>query len=252
MLVGCSAPLATGVTTPDATPLVGPTLRVLTYNVNFELYHSSTVDAVLAANADVAFLQETTSRWETMFRPAISELYPYVEFRMADPDGGMAILSRLPFHTEDWRPSPVGKFPAWCVRVDTALGELAVLMVHLHPPLDENGLLTGFFTTSDERLIEVRGHLGCFGRPPDLAVGDFNEGEGEALDAVGAVGLTDAALTQLPLARTWEMQVGGQILRGRPDHVFAARRYAPVRVEVLEAGASDHRPLLVTLQQSGL
>ena len=244
-LFSCSDVQPIGVPMVNPQPVIGPALKVLTYNVNFELFSPTTVDAVRATNADLVVLQESNAQWERAFRDVG---YAYTEFRAHDPDGGMAVLSRMPFQTVEWRASPVGKFPAWCLRAETALGTLDVLAVHLHPPLDENGLLTGYFTTSDERVAEVRHHMACFGRDTDLAVGDFNEGEGEALDVVKAAGLRDAAEAFPPVARTWEMLVGSTVLQGRPDHVFLGQAWVPVRIEVLEAGGSDHRPLLVTLQ----
>lgn len=226
-------------------PAGGPTLSILTYNVNYERLDAATVEAVRQAGADLVFLQEVTPAWQR----ALAELaYSHREFRFHGVDGGMAVLSRSPFETVEWRPSPVAKFPAWCLRAETPLGRMDVLAVHLHPPVDENGLFTGFFTTGDEREAEIRDHLSCFGRDTDLAVGDFNEGEGSAIGRVTALGMVDVASRFPPVRRTWEMIVGSTVLEGRPDHVFARAPLVPTRVEVLELGGSDHRPLRVTLQ----
>lgn len=244
-LISCGDAEPIGSPTVNRVPVAGRAVKVLTYNVNFELFDPATVKAVQAANADLVFLQESTSTWEHAFRDAG---YAYSQFRAHDPDGGMAVLSRMPFQTVEWRTSPVGKFPAWCLRAETALGTLNILAVHLHPPLDENGLLTGYFTTSDEREVEARHHMACFGRDTDLAVGDFNEGEGKAVAVFTAAGLRDATEAHPPAARTWEMLVGSTVLQGRPDHVFVGSEWRATRVEVIEAGGSDHRPLLVTIQ----
>lgn len=235
---------------PPAAPLPpGPGVSVLSYNVNFERYDPATVEAIAAADADVVFLQETTAEWETALRARLGGVYPTIEFRPHDPDGGMAVLSRGALTTNSWRASPVGNFPAWCLSVDTPVGPLQVLHVHLHPPLDEGGLLTGYFTTGGKRRTEMASHLGCFSTPPDLVVGDFNEEEGDAVDLVFAQGLRDAADAFPPPRRTWEWEHWSGQLVGRPDHVFHGDAFVPASVDVREAGASDHRPLLVELRR---
>ncbi|MFN7144635.1 MAG: endonuclease/exonuclease/phosphatase family protein [Myxococcota bacterium] len=233
---------------PVAAP--GPTLDVLTYNVNFELLDARTIDAIAEADADVVFLQETTPAWEAAVRARLAGTYPHITFRDHPPDGGMAVLARHAFTTTAWVPSPVGSFPAWCLAVDTPLGPLRALHVHLHPPLDDGGLLTGYFTTGDDRRAELEAFLGCFDGPPDLAVGDFNEGEGDAVDLLVAAGLVDAASTFPPPARTWAYGTRFGELEGRPDHVFVGGGLVPTAVEVREVGGSDHRPLRVTLARA--
>jgi endonuclease/exonuclease/phosphatase (EEP) superfamily protein YafD len=243
LLIGACAP-------PPAEPLPpGPSVSVLTYNVNFERFDPATLEAIVEADADLVFLQETTAEWERAIRARLASAYPTMEFRHHDPDGGMAVLARGAVVTHDQRASPVGKFPAWCVLVDSAVGPLQVLHVHLHPPLDEGGLLTGYFTTGGKRRVEMEAHLGCFSTPPDLVVGDLNEEEGDAVDLVAALGLRDAADAFPPPRRTWEWEHWSGQLVGRPDHVFHAAGLMPASVTVREAGASDHRPLQVELRR---
>jgi endonuclease/exonuclease/phosphatase (EEP) superfamily protein YafD len=242
LLVGCAA-----VSAPAPIPS-GPRLTVLTYNVNFEQYDPATVAAIATADADLVVLQETNARWEAEVRRTLADRYPTIRFEAHEPDGGMGVLSRFPVTPIAWRPSPVGKFPAWCLAVETPHGPLNVLALHLHPPLDEEGsLLAGYFTTSGARLTELTDHLGCFAGPPDLALGDLNEGEGDAVDLLVARGLSDAAEALPPAVRTWRWDTPIWELEGRPDHVFHGPGWAPAAVDVLELGASDHRPLRVTL-----
>ncbi|MDP2307755.1 MAG: endonuclease/exonuclease/phosphatase family protein [Pseudomonadota bacterium] len=235
---------------PRAAPLPpGPGVSVLTYNVNFERFDPATVEAIAAVDADVVFLQETTREWEIAIRARLARVYPTMEFRHHDPDGGQAVLARGAVATHDRRTSPVGSFPAWCVVVDTAVGPLQVLHVHLHPPLDERGLISGYFTTGGLRRAEMEDYLGCFSTPPDLIVGDFNEEEGDAVDLIAAQGLLDAAAAFPPPRRTWEWDHWSGQLVGRPDHVFHAAALVAASVAVREAGASDHRPLTVELRR---
>lgn len=227
-------------------PGEGPTVSFLSYNVNFERFDPATVDAIAAADADVVLLQETTATWQAALRARLSDRYPTMTFHSHDPDGGMGLLARRPATVRARMDSPVGKFPATCLDVATALGTLRVLHVHLHPPLDEGGFLTGYFTTGDDRAAEVAAYLAC---APDLAVGDFNEAEGDAVDRIEAAGLRDAASAFPPPTRTWSYASAYGELEGRPDHVFFGPTLVPVEVAVLEAGASDHRPLRVEFKR---
>lgn len=240
LFLGCAPPPL------PVAPAAAETISVVTYNVNFEQFSLNTVDAVMDAEADFVVMQETQAEWESAFRKRATA-YPYIEFRNHEPDGGMGILSKFPVTTIGWRESPVGAFPGWCLNVQTPLGELHVLLVHLHPPLDEHGLLTGYFTTAGMRAREIASHLQCFSTPPDIIAGDFNEGEGEAIDVVRASGLVDAAEAFPPAKRTWTWNSAYGELEGRPDHVFHSTQFAPASVAVIEGGASDHRPLLVRL-----
>lgn len=229
--------------------VAGPTLATLTYNVNFERYEPATIDAIEAADADLVFLQETTAQWESMIRARLSDRYPTMVFQPHDPDGGMAVLARGPVTTVAWRRSPVASFPAWCLAVESALGPLEVLAVHLHPPLDERGLISGYFTTGGARATEMAAHLECFDGAPDLILGDFNEEEGDAVDLVEARGYRDAATAFPPVVPTWRWDTWVGELTGRPDHVYFGPAFSPRAVEVMERGASDHRPLRVVLQR---
>jgi len=216
---------------------------IMTYNVNFERPEGDTVDAIATADADVVFLQETTAQWEQLIRKRLSARYPHMAFRPSDPDGGMAVLSRRPFIEKQWRPSPVGSFPAWCLQVDTAIGRLDVLHLHLHPPLHDDRLLPGYFMTGELRLAEIQDHLSCFDGLPDIALGDFNEETGDAVRSLLNQGMAEAQAAFPPVARTWRWPTMVGEIDGRPDHIFYGTDLDVAAVQVMQSGASDHRPL---------
>jgi len=63
-----------------------------------------------------------------------------------------------------------------------------------------------------------------------------------------ALGLDDA-LDRIPDAITWRWPLAVVDLQGRYDHVFVDRgRLEIVHATVLEVDASDHYPVVVTLQ----
>lgn len=251
LLLACT-PFGEGVPPPGervaAASQGEPSLSVLTYNVNFEWYDLATVDAIAAADADLVFLQETTRSWEALIGPRFRRDHT-VLFHPFDPDGGQGVLARGDVEVVRRVASPVGMFPATCLRVDTALGWLDVVHVHLHPPLENGSLLQGYFTTEGKRRSELQVFLECFDGPPDLVVGDFNEGEGAALELLEARGLRDAASVLGEPTRTWQWSHWTGDLEGRPDHVYVGPGLVPTVVEVREEGASDHRPLRVELRR---
>ncbi|MCA9606914.1 MAG: endonuclease/exonuclease/phosphatase family protein [Myxococcales bacterium] len=222
---------------------------VLSYNVNFERPSDATVRAIDEADADLVFLQETHERWERSIRRRLESRYPTILFRHAPGEGGMAILSRYEIVEARHETARGGAFPAWRVTARTPLGDLDVLHVHLHPPLDEDGgLVVGYFTTSDARTREILHHLS--GPPPDLVLGDFNEGEGPAITQLESLGMRQAQAAHPPLELTWSWDTGTAELEGRPDHVFVGPAYRPTAVQVMLRGGSDHRPLRVAIERA--
>ena len=226
-----------------------PTIAVATYNVCFERPDPATVDAMAELQADLIFLQETTPTWQTLLDEAFIDRYPVRRYQDHEPDGGMAVLSRYPLARAEIRPSPEGAFPAWCLRFDTPQGSVDVLSVHLHPPLEDDSLVKGYFMTGDDRLREIVSHLTCFEGVPDLAVGDFNEAEGDAVAHLEQLGMRQAQLAHPPVERTWRWPTPYGELSGRPDHVFVGPDWTVARVVVPLTGASDHWPLVASVRR---
>jgi endonuclease/exonuclease/phosphatase (EEP) superfamily protein YafD len=223
-------------------------LWVLTYNVNFERPSRRTVDAIARANADIVFLQETNERWEALIRRRLGARYPFIRMRHGQAEAGMAILSRYAFTERDFGTAPAGSFPAWSMSVTTPIGALDMLEVHLHPPLDEDGsLLVGFLTTGDARYRELVDHLESCDDAPDLVLGDFNEGSGDAIRHLTSLRYVDAQTTFPPEERTWSWPHWTGDLHGTPDHVFVGRTLRTAAVHVMQRGASDHRLLRVAV-----
>lgn len=228
----------------------GATLTVVTYNVCFERPDPATADAIAELDADIVFLQETNAVWKALLEERLAERYPVRLFHEHDPDGGMAVLSRHPVLSERVQPSPAEAFPAWCLRLSTPEGSVDVLSVHLHPPLQDDSLVAGYFLTGDDRHREIVAHLQCFDGPPDLAVGDFNEEEGDAVSHLEQLGMQQSQLAHPPAERTWRWPTPYGELSGRPDHVFVGPDWTVDRVAVPLVGASDHWPVLAAVRRT--
>ena len=119
----------------------GPTLKVMTYNVNFGIPgDAATIRVIREAGADVVFLQETNAEWKEALDATTAELYPQRLFHHWGGAGGLGVLSRLPLEDGGLiRPEGDGWFPGWRLIVTTSFGRVQVLSVHLHPPVSEGG-----------------------------------------------------------------------------------------------------------------
>jgi len=250
-LAGC-ATVAPQVETFAPLPVTSsPTLKVLSWNVNYGL--AGTVDdakAVLAEDADVVLLQETTPLWEQWARRHLHHVYPHQEFEHHPAAGGLAVLSKTPLTSTAYLPSPVGWFDGGVVVVNTDVGRVQMLNVHLHPPVTESGnFVLGAFTTDDERETEMASFLDELDPTlPTLVAGDFNEKDGGALRHADERGLVCGVHTLLGDVDTWHWPLGPIELTNALDHILHDNWLAVVDAAVLhDVGRSDHVPLTLTL-----
>lgn len=232
-----------------------PILTVATYNVNLGLAGDpQTMAAILSTEADVVFLQEVTPRWELAIRSVMHEDYPHMAFAHCCRAGGLAVLSRYPFESgeSDYMDAPSGWFPGWRVEVDSPLGKVQVLQVHLHPPVSEGGSwVSGYFSTDDVRREEIA-HFMTVLKPkmPALVLGDFNEEDGEAIGHLREQGFADAVDLFNPGEPTWRWPLRLFDLEFALDHVFFGEGLEPLRCEIMRNGRSDHFPIRATFQKS--
>ena len=244
-LLGCGEPRL-----PEAGgPPAANQLRVMSYNLNFGIAgDESTVDAIAGANPDIVFLQETNARWQR----ALARLrYPHVRFTDPPdwPAGGMGLLSKYPVVVLQHLEVGAQPFFAWRVVLDTKLGRIQVLNVHLRPPMSDGGSwVVGYFSTREVRLKEIESHVAALDpKLPTLVVGDFNEEvDGKAIGFLKDRGFADAIHAHAGNKRTWEWPVssGGSVtLRFQLDHIMHDDHFIAVRAAIVEAGRSDHKPI---------
>ena len=252
-LACCARPLRT----PRAPDPARPSLRVMSYNVNFGLAGDlATVAAIRGGAADLIFLQETTPGWERALRAAFAASHPHMAFRHSGGAGGLAVLSRYPLRTRAYMASPCGWFPAWRVELATPLGPLQVLQVHLRPPVSDSGsVVSGYFTTGSFRVKEIT-HFAAGLKPgvPTLVLGDFNEDhDGDAVGLLIRGQRFGSALREFqPGATTWRWDTRFGRLTHTLDHVLYSSQLEPLDARVLPTGRSDHLPLVATFQISAI
>lgn len=225
---------------------------LMTYNVN----HANpdpdrSIDAIVAADADVVLLQEITPAWQALLARRLAAQYPHQTFHPGRA-GGLAVLSKGAVRSDELlSPPPGGFFPAERVVVASPLGDVQILHVHLRPNVDRGNWIRGWQTTPPVRRKEIETYFPKLQAGiPTIVAGDFNElASGLAVEFLARRGLARIA-TAGP--RTWHhvLDVGGAQFTGLSldiDHVVVDASWVSHDARVLDAGASDHRPVVVTL-----
>ena len=250
MLASAPRPI---VVTPDPN---ATRLRVMTYNVNFGLEGDRQgIDAIVSADPDLVFLQETTPAWEKALIGRLGIAYPHHRFEHTHNEwlaGGLGVLSRWPILKIDTLTEGGGPFFAHRVVIAAPGGSLQVLNLHLRPPMSDGGSwVVGYFSTRDDREREALAHVAKLDPAlPALAVGDFNEeDEGMAIAVFKARGFTSALPLFAPNATTWQWPVADRTLRFRLDHVLHDKHFRAVDADVVQAGRSDHAPVWADLER---
>jgi endonuclease/exonuclease/phosphatase (EEP) superfamily protein YafD len=234
-----------------AAPGPRPTLRLMTYNVNFGIAGDApTLAAIESGGADVVFLQEISKQWETSLRATFGARYPHVVFYPRGGAGGIGAMSRLPIRAHQLLASEGdGWFPALRLVLDSPLGALQVLVVHLRPPVSDGGsFISGHFTAPAIHEKEIARFCETLDRDlPTMVVGDFNEeedGRAVAYLASAAWKMKSALPEFAPDRPTWRWPTTFHTFERRLDHIVYDGRLEPLKVEVLDAGRSDHFPVV--------
>jgi endonuclease/exonuclease/phosphatase (EEP) superfamily protein YafD len=226
-----------------------PHVKIMSYNVNYGLAGDASIIKVIQnADCDVVFLQETTPDWERVLRKAFGRKYAHIEFRHSRGAGGLGILSNVRFDPREMIDPPEGGwFPAWRVVLDSPLGKLQALNVHLRPQVSDSGsVVSGYFTTDTIRERQIGRYVEYLDQGlPTLIVGDFNENRsGDAVARLLQKGYKSALPEFSPYQATWRWKTSLGTVTSQLDHIAYDRKLEPVSVWVLRAGASDHLPLV--------
>ena len=227
----------------------GPHFSVLTYNVNFGGPRPGlAAKAILGAGADVVCLQETTPAWERYLRSRLKEKYPHVTFRHFGGAGGQAVLSRFPVKEIAYVLPEAGWFPGWIIEVQTPVGPVQILNVHLRPAVSDRGSFTpsSYYSTKATRLDEIRWFYARLNaKRAAVVLGDFNEDDsGRAVQWLRAKGMKDALREFDRDTHTWRWRTSVGTVYDRLDHILYSPRLHCFSARVIEAGASDHLPVV--------
>jgi endonuclease/exonuclease/phosphatase family metal-dependent hydrolase len=226
-----------------------------TYNLNNdEGGDQNTLAALGQASADVVCLQEVTTVWQEAIEARYANKYPYRAFKI-DPGGGAAglgIMSRFAIRDGGWRPGPIGWHPSWYHLVDTPHGTVSILNTHLRNATGEHGgTVESYLRTDEDHLYEIKQQTDrCTTVFPTIVVGDFNEGTGgAAIRYLEQTGYQNILPLYHPGQPTWHYKstVGGQFSQTL-DHILFDASFEPLNAWVVNAGSSDHLPVLAHLE----
>ncbi len=243
------------VASPAVVSAAGKAVRVMTYNLNYgNPDPAGTIDAIAAEDADIVLLQEVTAEWRRHLEARLKTQYPHHSYRVhARAAGGLAVLSKHPITSEDvWAPPRGGWFPASRIIVDGPFGALQLLNVHLRPNLDGGSWVRGWHTTPPVRRREIMTYWQKVQYDmPTIVAGDFNEPpDGKAIAYLAKHGMTRVA-TSGPSSWHYAQTVDGKrktMLSLDIDHVMIDGNLTASDARVLDAGGSDHRPVVVTVR----
>lgn len=228
-------------------------VAITSFNVNLKLHDDpSTVSAIGATDADIVCLQEVNSGWRDVLRTTWHQEYPYMAFE-GDGPGGLAVLSRYPFvdrgvHValDDW-------YPAWHIEVDSPIGALQVLQVHLRTPYSSRGGVSGLLDVDDDHISEISQYsASCDDELATVVLGDFNEGvDGAAVRHLEEQGFVNALPAFRPGQETWRYGRGlyGQTVDTIDHILYESDHLDPLDAYVKHVGRSDHLPLTVLLER---
>lgn len=234
------------------------TLKVMSFNVNFGGPDTTSIAAIANADADLVLLQETTSDWEQEIRKNLSKRYPHMAFRHCCGAGGLAILSKDMIDKGSYfkaKEIAGSWFPAWRHVVQTPLGRVQVLNLHLRPQISRGGsVIRGYFTTPTVRRKEIDAHFEQLDDSiPTIIAGDFNENKnGKAIVFLRKRGLRSALPEFSPSADTWRWKTSIGSVHSQLDHITYDPRLEPINALVLKEGRSDHWPVVATFVRSKL
>ncbi|MBA3684276.1 MAG: hypothetical protein H0W72_03440 [Planctomycetes bacterium] len=137
--------------------------------------------------------------------------------------------------------------------VDTPLGPVQFLGVHLRPAMGATGFtVSAYLSTDTVRANEIAVHAAeLAGDQPAIVLGDFNE-DGEPIAWLERRGFTNALPEYDRSTPTWRWQTRLVELYGRYDHLCYSRHLDCCAARVIDAGASDHFPVVgvFTLKQT--
>lgn len=237
----------------DFTP-EGTSIKFITYNVNMQGYAPRIAEFLRKADADIVCLQETHNQWESFLHEHLTELYPYRVFHNVMGGGGISILSKHPLGEQQVIHSEAGWFPALYVVASTPMGEIAVLNVHLKPPVSDKGSVSAYALINtpqihEKEIMEFLDALAS--NSPLIVAGDFNENDsGKACQWLAGQRYTDSLSLFDRKSPTWIWRTkSGFVLKGRYDHVFIHPKLQCSGAGVFTVRASDHEPVLTVLQR---
>lgn len=228
-------------------------VKVVTFNVDLKKYQDEeTIEAVGRIGGDIVVLQEVNRGWREALEANYAAEFPFRAYE-GEASGGLAILSKHPFEDRGVLPGVDGWHPAWHVVVDSPIGPLQMLLVHLKPPFSAREGISGYLDADEARLREVQTfHAPCDDDIPTIILGDFNESPGgAALSYLGDRGFRNVLPQFRPGQETWryERSLYDQAIDTLDHILYQASEFDPLNAYVRYYGNSDHLPVVALFER---
>lgn len=234
----------------DPTPGV-PHLLVESYNIQDTSQGDLvTLEAIGEVSADIVCLQEPTAIWEKAIRARYADAYPNMLFRTDEGAGGLGVLSRFPIEDLGFHTDPHGWHPAWHLQVETTMGPVQLLAVHLRSVMSgRSSKSEAYFNSTSDHLQELQAFTAsCTQGLPTLVMGDFNEQpDGESVGYLEGRGFRNALPLYHPGQPTWHYPPAWQV-EETIDHILFDHAFAPLNSWVVQDGHSDHMAVVAHLE----
>ena len=166
----------------------------------------------------------------------------------------MAVMSRYELDQVRVIEPEAGWWPALLVGIETPVGAVQVLNVHLKPPLSDRGCVTvgAYVQAPGVHKREIAGFLRHVDpERPLIIAGDFNENEiGLAMRSLLDNGFSSALSGYDRRTQTWYWKTWfGLVLSDRYDHILYSDHFECTGAEVVHVAGSDHMPVRAVVVQ---
>lgn len=244
------APAALSLVPRDAPVLQGPTLSIMSVNLQKRNYRTRPLISQIRETApDVLLLQEYTPAWRMALEKALAMEYPYRTGVARVDSYGVAIYSRLPLLEEQFFALPRARddYPQLRATIELNGAPLVLYNVHLRSPGSIGSVLTQRAQVADLLALLAEESRPC------VVAGDLNAtGQTAFLRELGKLGWRDAhELAGRGRGATWPMRWGGRWLPGiRLDHILLGPGLAASASWTGAATGSDHRAVNAVVGKS--
>lgn len=230
-----------------------PYLQIATFNVDLKRFDDEpTIEAVGRTGASVVLLQEVSAGWREALEARYADEYPFRAYE-GEASSGLAVLSKHPFEDRGVVPGVEGWHPAWHVVVDSPIGAVQVLLVHLKPPYSRRDGVSGYFGSDEAHVREARVfHDACDSALPTIVLGDFNESyDGDAIAFLEGRGFKNVLPQFRPGQETWRYgrSIYNQAIDALDHILYQASEFDPLNAYVRYDGNSDHLPVIALFER---
>lgn len=229
---------------PSSSTADAPTIKIMSANVlTSNDQFASFIKTVRQHDPDIAIVIEVNQRWKEEIERALFTEYPHQHIIPKSHNFGIGIISKLPFSSVQQLIAPDTDLISLDARLVGPSGRpLRLIATHPYPPLSQD-----CFISRSQQLIRLAQQLDT--TEDNIIAGDFNLTPWSPIfSEVLAAGELKDSRVGFGVASTWyaypTFMASLQI-----DHLITSQSLTTISHEVSENYGSDHRAIIVELQQ---